>query len=202
VIAGSLGGRVAPRLRILVIVFARRSSLAALGVIAGVVLALVVGCGGSGSTAVGGGLLSKRQSAPDLSGTTLDGAHLDLASMRGKVVVVNFYAQWCGPCRAEAGALRNAHAATASAGVEFVGVLFQDSAVNGRTYLKDAGLTYPSLNDSGGVMLTKFKNVNARFIPDTFVIDRQGKVAARWIGPIEDEAKFISIVNGLAAEPA
>jgi peroxiredoxin len=176
----------------------RRALVAVVAVVTAVLLSA---CGGAGSTVVGGGLLSKRQAAPSLAGTTLTGTQLDVAAMRGRVVVVNFYAQWCAPCRSEAGALRDAYAQTKSDGVEFVGVLFQDSAVNGRAYLNDAGLTYPSLDDSDGVLLTKFKNVNARTIPDTFVLDRSGRVAARWIGPIHDEAAFVDVLKKLAAEP-
>jgi thiol-disulfide isomerase/thioredoxin len=168
-------------------------------------LSLVAACASSATPAaqVGGGLLRTPQPAPQLRGTTLDGTSLDLTQQyAGKVVVINFYASWCSPCREETPLLVRAAKANATDGVAFAGVLFKDSATNGRSFRSTFAVTWPSLVDTDGVFLAGFKGVNASAIPDTFVLNRAGKVAARWIGGVHDEAQFDQVLHQLAAAPA
>lgn len=179
----------------------RSRPLAAAAVLA--LLALTAGCGGGGGASTSGGLLHPTQPAPHLAGTTLDGAALDATrAFRGKVVVVNFYASWCSPCRSETPLLVRAAADTSADGVQFLGVLFKDSATNGRSFRQTFKVTWPSLVDDEGVMLAGFKHVNASAIPDTFVVDRRGRVAARWIGGVQDEADFARVLHTVAGTPA
>lgn len=176
-----------------------RAGAAALALAATAALA-ACGSGGGASTPVGGGLLSSPQKPPSISGTALDGKTLSLAGYHGKVVVLNFYASWCAPCRAETPLLERTATKTAPQGVQFLGVLFKDSATNGASFRNGAGVTYPSLLDTAGTLLTKFKNVNASSIPQTFVFARDGKLAARYNGPITDEAGFDGVLKTLAAQ--
>jgi peroxiredoxin len=173
---------------------------AVLAVVAALVL-LLTGCGG-GSAGLGGGMLNKRQSTPKISGQTLDGQQLDVNTLRGKVVVLNFYASWCGPCRAETPLLEKVYQQEHAAGVDMVGVLYKDTKANGSSFREHAGVTYPSLVDTDGTLLPKFKGVNASGIPVTFVLARDGKVAARWIGPIHDQSALTTVLQTLLAEPA
>lgn len=119
-----------------------------------------------------------RPAAPTLSGTTLTGARFDGASMRGKVLVVNFWGQWCAPCRAEAKELQLAYGATKASGVEFVGVNIRDTADRALAFERSNKITYPSLFDPAGRIALQFRETPPTTVPATIVIDRAGRVAA------------------------
>ncbi|WP_159046313.1 TlpA family protein disulfide reductase [Streptomyces sp. MMG1121] len=123
---------------------------------------------------------AQRQAAPDLEGASLDGARLRLADYRGKVVVLNGWASWCGPCRAEAPELTAAQKHLAAKGVQFFGLNTDADSASGRAFQKEHGLPYPSLADPGGKHVLKFprETVPLTGIPFTLVIDRSGHIAA------------------------
>jgi thiol-disulfide isomerase/thioredoxin len=124
-----------------------------------------------------------RPPAPDVRAATLEGGRFDLASYRGKVVVLNFWASWCGPCRVESPALQVVAANLKSKGVEFVGIDGRDDADSARAFLADIGSTYPNVDDASGDVELAFHSVLPMGFPMTLVIDRQGRVAARVTGP-------------------
>ncbi|MFD3654798.1 TlpA family protein disulfide reductase [Streptomyces sp. 24-1644] len=167
-------------------------------------------CGGDGNKAGGGGNTNfvtgsggistvakgERVAAPKLDGTTLDGKSLDVADYKGKVVVLNVWGSWCGPCRAEATHFAKVSKETADQGVQFIGINTRDAqkaaAVN---FEKDYGVTYPSFFDPTGKLILRFPKgtLNPVAIPSTVVIDRDGKLAARTLQALnaEDLRKMI-----------
>lgn len=135
-----------------------------------------------------------------MAGTTLDDQRLDLASLRGKVVVVNVWGSWCPPCRKEAPALKRASVALMGADVAFVGIDTRDSDAAARAFVENVGIAYPNLSDPDGVLLLAFKgDLNPNAIPSTLVLDRQGRVAARVVGEVS-EGTLRGLVEPLVAE--
>ena len=158
-----------------------RSRRPAALLLAPAVAALVAGCSGGGAGHDPYISPGKRAAAPALSGSDLNGGHVDLAiEAKDKVAVVNFWASWCAPCRAESGALRAVADATPS--VAFVGVdEDHTSKANARSFATEHRLPYPSVWDSQSAIAGGW---NVPGLPQTFVVDRTGKVAARFTGAV------------------
>ena len=141
--------------------------------------------------------LTKRKAAPDLAGSTLTRSQFSLASLRGKVVVVNFWGSWCAPCRAESAALVQVAGATASQGVSFVGVDERDTRTDALSFVRGHGVTYPSVFDADGSLAAAWPAASGP--PYTFIIDRQGRIAARFLGGVTPD-ELQSAVLKVSAE--
>jgi thiol-disulfide isomerase/thioredoxin len=140
-----------------------------------------------------------RQAAPALTGTAVDGRPFDLASTRGSVTVVNFWASWCAPCRAETPNLEAVAGRTASSGVRFVGVNVKDSKAAAASFIRDKKVPYPSLYDDDGSLAARWPI--AVGLPSTVVLDRQGRIAARFTAAV-DEQQLLPVVQDVVRESA
>ena len=142
-----------------------------------------------------------RDPAPSLSGTTLEGTPLDVSAFQGKVVVLNFWASWCAPCLAEARNLNEVYDQTHALGVEFVGIDIKDERSKARAFQRVKKVPYPSLFDEDGVLLLKFRGQAPQNPPTTLVLDRQGRVAARFVQGVT-VGQLLAPVQVIAKEPA
>jgi thiol-disulfide isomerase/thioredoxin len=130
-----------------------------------------------------------RLPAPDLVGTTLDGGTFRLADHRGEVVVLNVWASWCAPCRAEAPTLAALSSEFEDQGVQFVGLDTRDSDATARSFVERFGIEYPNVIDSDGRLQLLFgDSLPPQAIPSTIVIDPQGRVAARALGKVSESS--------------
>jgi thiol-disulfide isomerase/thioredoxin len=136
----------------------------------------------------------ERKAAPVIEGETLEGRRAGLADHKGQVVVLNFWASWCGPCRSEAPVLKDIAAKTKDKGVRFLGVDFKDDRAQALAFQRTQQPGYPSLFDQPGKVALAFHGmVNPAAIPSTLVIDRQGRVAARALG----EVKYTDLLDAV-----
>ena len=144
----------------------------------------------------------ERQDPVSTRGMTLDGTPLALQELRGSVVVVNLWASWCAPCRAEAPVLESVSQELRASGVRFVGVVSggKDSVDNARAFARRFDVTYPSIFDGDNQVVLAFKGqLPMAAIPTTVVLDRQGRVAARALGEV-DRSRLLGIIEPVLAE--
>jgi cytochrome c biogenesis protein CcmG, thiol:disulfide interchange protein DsbE len=133
---------------------------------------LAFGDGGGASEALASG---HNPVAPDFTLPRIDaeGGDLTLSSLRGKAVVVNFWASWCIPCKDEAPELQKTYAKYRDKGLVVLGVDAKDFRQDGRRFIERFGLTYPIVDDGKGSTLGKW---GVGGFPETFFVDREGRL--------------------------
>lgn len=141
----------------------------------------LAGCattGGSGPPRAGG-------AAPPVALDTLDGRHISLVDLRGRVVVINFWASWCEPCVAETPRLQNWFEQHEAGGFDVLGVntTHRDSQDAVRAFAREYGVTYPVLLDFDGKVSDQWR---IQQLPRSFVIDREGIVRFVRIGELTE----------------
>lgn len=142
---------------------------------------------------------------PDFPLTLFDGysyegaTEVNFADLRGKVVVINFWASWCKPCEQEAAELEEAWRLYEADGeVIFLGIAWTDTPKNSAAYLKRFNITYPNGPDLGSRISSIFnRNLG---VPETYFIDRQGVMRSIKIGPFTSVSEIQAMINPLVAE--
>ena len=165
------------------IIVAAAVPLAALFAILGWALSSTGGTpGGLGVNTSFGEVSIAQEQAPDFVAESLSGETVSLAGLQGKVVVVDFWASWCLPCRIEAAALAQVYREYQGRGVEFVGMAIWDNLTDVAGHVQEFDLPYPNVFDGNGKIAIEY---GVAGIPEKFFIDSQGRVARKFIGPID-----------------
>ena len=136
--------------------------------------------------------------APDFSLNLFDGSSFRLSAQRGKVVMVDFWASWCIPCRDEAPLLEHLWQVYHDQDVAFVGVAYADTDDDSRAFLKEFGITYPNGPDLG-TRISQSYGITG--VPEKYFVDKCGQVRQVVIGPVP-EAQLRHPIDALLAEPS
>lgn len=143
---------------------------------------------------LGGGLVRATQSesrasgvAPSFTFTTFDGQTISLEQLRGKGVVLNFWASWCNPCRDEAPLFEQTWQREKDNGIVFIGLDYLDQEPAAKAYLAEFGITYPSGPDLQSAAARRYGITG---VPETFFIDPQGRITDIVPLPIVDQAQL------------
>jgi len=134
--------------------------------------------------------------APDFTLTTFEGESHTLSDYQGQVVVINFWASWCGPCELEAADLEQAWRDYKKRGVLFLGVDYVDTETEARAYLQKRGVTYPNGPDLRTAISQAYR---IKGVPETYIVGKDGSVAETIIGPT-DYARLTAILDRLLNE--
>ena len=140
-------------------------------------------------------LLSSKVSPRDFSLSVLEGETKSLSSYKGKVVFMNFWATWCGPCRSEMPSMESVYKKFSDKGLEILAVNCAEDKATVSSYMKDEGFTFPALLDLDGRVSL---NYGVQSIPTTFLIDRDGMIVMRLVGSIDwDSPKIHAALESL-----
>jgi len=134
-----------------------------------------------------------RQAPPFTLKAVGNGQDIDLQALRGKPIVVNFWATWCGPCYQEHPVLVQ-NAREIGPQVQFLGVVFNDTAGNIQSFLQQHGSAYPTLLDDEGKTAIAY---GVGGVPETFFIDRKGTIVAKFVGPLSDDTLQANVAKVL-----
>lgn len=148
------------------------------------------GCSNSGNSSQAAQAVEQKAAAarkvvpaPLFKLKTLRGKDVTLSMLRGKIVVLNLWASWCGPCRDETPALERLYKSFKDSGVEFVGVAVDDTKESVGSFVSQFAMTYPvGMDDTGSIS----KSYDANFIPRTFVITPEGNLSFVYNGMIDE----------------
>jgi peroxiredoxin len=165
------------------------------GLVTGGALVLVVlasaACGGTGTDVQIG--ISEGQRAPDFDLEMLDGRKVSLSDYRGQVVLLNFWATWCEPCRAEIAAMEAVLQARQGEPFVVLGVNYQESREEVRPFVVEVGMTYPILLDATGRVMQTYR---APGLPMSVVVDWEGVIQVRHAGVLT-EAQLVGYLEKL-----
>lgn len=125
-------------------------------------------------------------------------SELSLADLGGRVVVVNFWASWCGPCRIEQPDLNAVDALLPDSDVVLVGVNIEDTEANALAHLAEFAVPYVSVFDPVNELAGRFDGIGARTIPSTVFVDAEGRVAARVLG-LTDAREIAALAGAVVA---
>ena len=175
----------------------RRTRLLAgvVAVVAAIVVLLLAGLGKDPSV-IASPLVGR--AAPNFTLPQLDGPPVTLAKLHGQVVVINFWASWCTECEVEQAALDQAWQQFQDSGVVVIGVDFEDSTGAARGYVHAKDVTYPVVEDAGSKAALAY---GLRGVPETFVVNRSGRIVSHVIGPVS-AAALSSEINSILATGA
>ncbi len=134
--------------------------------------------------------------APPFTLASTRGDKMDLGALKGQVIVVNFWATWCPPCRAEMPALDQVYRTKQEAGLRVLAVNQQEAAASVQSFGQQLGLSFPLLLDPDGSVNVRYQ---VRALPSTFIIDRRGIIRQVVVGPLTREG-LEAQVNALLAE--
>lgn len=175
-------------------VSARSARIVAVVVIVAMVALLALLVWGIGKRAAGtaGSVPVAVRPAPAFTMPLLDGGQLDIASLHGKPVVINFWASWCIPCEEEAAALEQASRLYQDR-VTFLGVNVQDTEPLAREFVQRFGVTYPNGRDLTGAIAVEY---GMSGVPETYFVDQEGRIVRKWQGAL-DEARLRAYLDEL-----
>ncbi len=123
--------------------------------------------------------------APDFSLTGFDGRTVALSQLRGQVVIINFWASWCPPCREEAAYLEQTWRKYQGQGVVFIGVDWVDTEKEALAYIDEFDITYINGPDIGTRIAQAYR---IQGVPETFYVDKSGRLRGVHIGPLQSPA--------------
>jgi len=142
---------------------------------------------------------SRGTNPPEFSGRTTDSRTVSLASLQGKVVLLNFWATWCLECRPEMTLFERLHRDFAAQGLSVIGINAREGTAAIRQYSKELGLTFPLVLDSSGEINAAYGVIG---LPTTFLIGRDGRAVALAVGQREwASAPARVLIQTLLAEP-